>query len=217
MEFGRGSGEEIMPRGRRRLIDGYAYHLLNRGNRKQAIFHKADDYQAFLGILAEASQRFSMPLCAVCVMKNHFHIVVWPECARSISEYMHWLLNVHVHRYNLHYGLKGLGHLYQDRYKAFPIQDYRHLFTVMRYVEANPLRANLVDAAENWRWSSISLRNDPAWQRVLTVGERFRLPEDWTAIVNGVIPGEDLHAVRRCAQRNDPFGDPEWIAKVVKK
>ena len=206
-----------MPRGRRYLIDGHAYHLLNRGNRKQAIFHKAEDYQAFLAILAEGSKRFDMPLCALCVMKNHFHIVVWPDCAKSISAYMHWVLNVHVHRYHLHYSLKGLGHLYQDRYKAFPIQDYRHLFTVMRYVEANPLRARLVDAAEQWRWSSMSLRSVPEWKQLLTNGGKLTLPDDWTAIVNDVIPGEDLQAVRMCTRRNDPFGDPEWIAKLVKK
>jgi putative transposase len=87
----------------------------------------------------------------------------------------------------------------------------------MRYVEANPLRANLVEAAENWRWSSMRLRKDPAWERVLALGDRFTLPDDWTEIVNQVIPGDDLSAVRRCAQRNDPFGDPEWMARVVKK
>jgi hypothetical protein len=63
----------------------------------------------------------------------------------------------------------------------------------------------------------MTLRKDPAWKPILSVDEKLTLPEDWTAIVNGAIPGEDLQVVRQCTQRNDPFGDPEWIAKVVKK
>jgi putative transposase len=206
-----------MPRHRRLLLDGCAYHLLNRGNRRQTIFHKPSDYWAFLSILAEATSRFHMPLIAVCLMRNHWHLVVWPTEAVSISSYMHWLLNVHVHRYNRHYGLTGLGHLYQDRYKAFPIQDRRHLYTVMRYVEANPLRARLIDRAEDWEWSSLTLRSTSDYQRMLTNGDRVELPDDWLAIVNDALPEDDLKVLRTCSRKSDPFGDPAWIAQVRKK
>jgi putative transposase len=205
-----------MPRGRRFLVDGHAYHVLNRGNRKQVIFHKPGDYRAFLKILLEANARFAMPICGLCVMNNHFHLVLWPDCARSISAYMHWVLNAHVHRYHLHYGIRGTGHLYQDRYKAFPIQDERHLYTVMRYVEANPLRAGLLTNAEHWQWSSLSLRRKPEWQEILRHDDKVVLPEDWLAVVNEGAPTEELKAIRNCAQKGEPFGDPEWIAKLTK-
>lgn len=206
-----------MPRQRRFLLDGHAYHLLNRGNRKQTIFQKPADYWAFLSILAEAATRFPVPLLAACLMRNHWHLVVWPTEAASISAYMHWVLNAHVHRYHRHYGLTGLGHLYQDRYKAFPIQDDRHLYTVMRYVEANPLRARLINRAEDWEWSSLTLRDDPDWREILTNGDRVRLPEDWLSIVNDALPGGDLESLRTCSRTGDPFGDPEWMAKVRRK
>ena len=205
-----------MPRHRRLLLDGHAYHLLNRGNRKVAIFRKDDDYQAFLSILHEASARFAMPLCGLCLMQTHFHLVVWPANAASISAYMHWLLNAHVHRYHLHYGLTGLGHLYQDRYKSFPVQDERYLFTVLRYVEANPVRAGLTRRAEDWAWSSIALRRTPHWREVLANGDRLRLPPNWTTLVNEGIEEADLHALRGCARRGHPYGDVDWIERVCR-
>jgi putative transposase len=206
-----------MPRHRRLLLDGYAYHLLNRGNRKQIIFHKPADYRAFLSILVEANHRFRVPLCALCLMRNHWHMVVWPDEAATISAYMHWVLNAHVHRYNRHYNLTGLGHLYQDRYKAFPIQDRRHMYTVMRYVEANPLRARLIDQAELWEWSSLSLRDKPGWRDILTNEDRIKLPEGWPSLVNESLPPDDLKGLRTCARKSDPFGDPEWIETVSRK
>jgi putative transposase len=203
-----------MPRGPRVRIDGAAYHLLTRGNRKQTIFHKSEDYQAFLAILEEAHRRFDMPLCGLCLMSNHVHLLVWPDQAYAISEYMHWVLNVHVHRYHRHYSLTGLGHLYQDRYKAFPIQDDRHLYTVMRYVEANPIRASLIDRAEDWEWSSASLRRKPVWEDILSHDGRFQLPPNWLSIVNQSQPKDQLAALRRCARLGEPFGDPEWMERV---
>jgi putative transposase len=209
--------EVFMPRHRRLLLDGHAYHLLNRGNRRQTIFHKPQDYRAFLGILAEAQERFRMPLCGVCVMKNHVHIVVWPDEARAISEYMHWVFNVHVHRYHLHYNLRGLGHLYQDRYKAFPIQNERHLYTVMRYVEGNALRAGLVRRAEEWEWSSLSLRTRPEWRGIFSNGDRIELPGDWSQVVNDMLPDDDLEALRSCARKGAPYGDADWTEEVRRK
>ena len=206
-----------MPRHRRLLLNGCAHHLLNRGNRKQTIFHKPADYSAFLSILIEANGRFQMPICALCVMRNHWHLVVWPDEAASISAYMHWVMNAHVHRYHRHYKLTGLGHLYQDRYKAFPIQDDRHMYTVMRYVEANPIRANLIDRAERWEWSSLRLRAQPEWKGILANGNRIQLPENWTTFVNEGLPSDDLKALRTCARKGEPFGEAEWIEQVRRK
>lgn len=205
-----------MPRQRRVMVDGAAYHVLTRGNRKQTIFHKPGDYRAFLGILEEAQGLFDMPVCGVCVMGNHIHLVLWPDKAETISAYMHWVLNAHVHRYHRHYNLTGLGHLYQDRYKAFPIQDERHLYTVMRYVEANPIRAGLIQRAEDWEWSSASLRNKPGWREILANDGRLQLPADWLSIVNQCLPKNQLAALRQSVRRGEPFGDADWVERVSK-
>ena len=91
-------------------------------------------------------------------MPNHFHLVLWPHEDGDLSRWMQWLLTTHVRRYHRHY--RGSGHVWQGRFKAFPIEEDEHLLTVLRYVERNPLRAKLVRRAENWRWSSLTRRDE---------------------------------------------------------
>ena len=132
---------------------GYCYHVLNRGNARAKVFHKDQDFQAFLDMIAEASLRQPMRILAYCLMPNHFHLVLWPRHDGDISRWVHWLLTTHVRRYQKHY--HSSGHVWQGRFKSFPIQEDDHLRVVLRYVERNPLRAGLVERAEDWRWSSL--------------------------------------------------------------
>jgi putative transposase len=207
-----------MPRTPRLLLDGYAYHVLNRGNDRRVIFKKSEDYQAFFRILAEAQQHVAMPIAALCVMPNHWHLVLWPQHACAIPAYMHWMTNAHVHRYNQHYKRRGQGHLYQDRYKCFPIQDTRHLYTVLRYVEANPLRGGLVERVEEWQWSSMWLRNQPDGEGEGIMGSPcLELPPNWCDIVNDALPEPLLEALQHSARREVPFGDDAWVTKIVEE
>jgi putative transposase len=202
-----------MPRPKRLLVDGHAYHVLNRGNDRRVIFKKTEDYEAFFAILREAQQRLAVPTIGVCLMPNHWHLVLWPTPAASLSAYMHWVMNAHVHRYHQHYHLRGLGHLYQDRYKSFPIQDDHHMYTVLRYVEANPLRAGLVTEAQAWQWSSLSLRARGVEDGILT-NSLVPLPENWTSLVNEAIPESLLGRIQGSARRQTPFGEDEWVKRL---
>ena len=131
-----------MPRPRRVTPAGYCYHVLNRGNARQRVFHKEADYQAFLRLFNEAQDRCAMRLLAYCLMPNHFHLVLWPHGDGDVSRWMQWIQTTHVRRYHEHYHTTG--HVWQGRFKAFPIQEGDHLLTVLRYVERNPFRAGLV-------------------------------------------------------------------------
>lgn len=199
-----------MPRSSRLLIDGLAYHLLNRGNRKQQIFTQPADYEEFLGTLADATERHPIGLIGFSVMPNHFHLVVWPKRACEIPAFMCWFMNAHIRRHHRWHELCGTGHLYQGRYKAFPIQQDGHLLTVLRYVESNASRAKLVDRAENWPWSSLAVRFSPD-DRSLLVPSPVRRPDNWLALVNQKLPEKTLSDVRVAAQRQVPFGDSQWI------
>src|SRR4029079_13972098 len=132
------------------------YHVLNRGNGRACVFHKPGDYEAFVGLFERACERLPMRLLAYCLMPNHFHLVLWPRQDSDLGRFMQWLLTAHVRRYHRHY--HGSGHVWQGRYKAFPIEQDEHLLTVLRYVERNPLRAKLVERAENWASSGLSWR-----------------------------------------------------------
>jgi putative transposase len=147
-----------MPRTARASIGGYCYHALNRGNGRAQVFHDADDYAGFVRLLRQACARLPMRLVGFCLLPKHFHRVLWPHGDGDLGPWMQWLLTAHVHGYRQRYG--GSGHVWQGRFKAFPIEADEHLRTVLRYAERNPLRAGLVARAEDRAWSSL-----PLWLR----------------------------------------------------
>ncbi len=142
-----------MARTARASAGGICYHVLNRGNARGEVFHQPGDYRAFRTLLREACLQVPMRVLAYCLMPNHFHLAVWPRHDGDLSGWMQWLLTVHVQRYHQHYDSSG--HVWQGRFKAFPIQQDEQLLTVLRYIERNPLRAGLVARAEEWLWSSL--------------------------------------------------------------
>jgi putative transposase len=190
--------------------------VLNRGNRRQAIFTQHVDYEMFLTTMGDALEKVSIAVLAYVVMPNHFHLVVWTQEGTQISTFMRWFMNAHIRRYHRFGELWGTGHLYQGRFKAFPIQTDHHLLTVLRYVEANPLRARLVPRAEAWKWSS--LRRETCLDgRLLVRPSPAPKPTNWTDVVNENLPVATYDSLRTAAQRQIPFGDPDWIRFVEQK
>jgi putative transposase len=183
------------------------YHVLNRGNARAEVFHKRDDYVAFLKLLPLAVERLPMRVLAFCVMPNHFHMVLWPYEAGDLGRFMQWLLTSHVRRYHRHY--QSSGHVWQGRFKAFPIQQDEHLLAVLRYVERNPLRANLVQRAEDWQWSSLRERLEGQASELLHAGP-IPLPRNWLALVNRPQTEREVDALRRSIHRGTPFGTDHW-------
>lgn len=136
-----------MPRTVRASVGGICYHVIVRGNAQLEVFHKDGDYRAFVELIGLACQRIPMRVLAYCVMPNHFHLALWPPSDRDLGRWMQWLLTAHVRRYHQHY--RSSGHVWQGRFKAFPIEQNEHLLTVLRYVDPNPLRAGLLGRHTN--------------------------------------------------------------------
>ncbi len=149
-----------MPRTARTILGGYVYHVLNRANCRLRLFRKDADYVAFEQVLAEAHERVPLRILGYAVMSNHWHFVVWPRRGRGqeVSDFFRWLGITHAQRWHAHHGTIGTGHVYQGRFKSFPVASDEHLLSVLRYVERNPLRAGLVKRAEEWRWGSLYRR-----------------------------------------------------------
>ena len=129
------------------------YHVLNRAVARLALFEKDDDYAAFERVLAEAMEKHPTRLLAYQIMPNHWHMVIWPRKDGELPEFVRWLTHTHVMRWHAHYHTAGTGHLYQGRFKSFPVQTNEHFYQLIRYVERNALRANLAKRAQDWRWS----------------------------------------------------------------
>jgi len=154
-----------------------------------------------------------MRICAYAVMPNHWHLLLWPECDGELAAFMQRLTITHVRRWQEHRGYAGLGHVYQGRYKAFPIAEDDHLVTVLRYVERNAVRAELVPKAEDWSWSSLPgwLRGDPLLWR----GEILVHDEKWLERVNKPLSAGDLQRLRHSVSRGRPFGGEPWTRETA--
>jgi putative transposase len=189
-----------MPRSARASLGGYCYHALNRGNGRAQVFHEDDDYAAFVRLLRQACRRVPMRLVGFCLMPNHFHLLLWPPGDDDLGRWMHWWLTTHVHGYRRRYG--GSGHVWQGRFKAFPIALDDHFVNVLRYVERNPLRAGLVARAEAWPWSSLPLWLRPPQLPWLDPGPVPR-PAGWLDYVQAPQSEGDLAALRRCVGEGD--------------
>src|SRR5690349_12362864 len=132
-----------MPRTRRFMHAGCCYHVINRGNRKARVFHQPEDYEQFLAALHLAQGRVRVPSLAACLTPTHYELVVRPAADADFGNGARWPFTTHVRWQHAKY--QSSGHVWQGRYKAFLIQEDHHLLTVMRYVERNALRANLVE------------------------------------------------------------------------
>ncbi len=192
------------------------YHVLNRGNGRTDLFHKPADFDAFVKVLAEGLDRYAVDLFAWCLMSNHWHLVLRPRKSEALGRFMGWVGVTHVRRHHSHYHSVGGGHLYQGRFKSFPVEDDRHFLTVCRYVEANPLRAKIVKAAEIWTWSSLSDRVSGG-RRLSTAKWPVDRPAGWTALVNQPIKPTELQALQTSVTRDRPFGSPDWVSRTAKR
>ena len=189
-----------MPRIPRGQLDGQVFHILNRGNGRAAVFHKDADYRAFIALLAAAKERIPVRISVFCLLPNHFHLVVEAAPQGSISAFMQWWLTSHVRRYHRHYGSSG--HVWQGRFKSFPIQEDDHFLTVARYVLQNPVRARLVTAVADWPWSSLHYQHlVDQWPVTAPSGHAW---------LEQSLANADLEHLRTSVKRQTPFGDPLW-------
>jgi len=194
------------------------YHALNRAVARLPLFQKDGDFNAFERVLVEAMAKHPIRLLAYCLMPNHWHFVLWPTEDGQMTEFLRWLTHTHTQRWHAHYHSAGTGHLYQGRFKAFPIEEDDHLYTVLRYVERNPLRAALVKRAQDWRWCSLWHRGGTELDRVRPLLHPWPLPlpNDWLKRVNQPETEAELDAVRRSVTRGQPFGSEEWEERTAK-
>ena len=207
-----------MGRPQRAAEGGLVYHVLNRANARMTIFHDDEDYAAFEQVLQQAVERTSTRLLAYCVMPNHWHLIVWPRTDGELSRFVGWLTLTHTQRWHAHRHSTGTGHVYQGRFKSFPIQEDEHFFAAVRYVERNAMRAKLVRRAEQWRWGSLARwhRGRAEDKALLSAWPLSRKP-NWIECVNRAQTDAELQTIRTSVQRGSPFGDLEWTERTVQQ
>ncbi len=205
-----------MARPKRISKGNIVYHVLNRANGRLRIFKKRRDFEAFEEILAEGAERFGMRICGYCIMSNDWHLVLWPREDGDLSEFMKWITVTHTGRWHTSHGTVGIGHVYQGRFKSFPVESSSYYLTLMRYVESNALRAGVVERSADWPWSSLAIRLGDEKPIVLSEGP-MALPGRWEKLVDKAVnmPEKDRKMLETCIKRGRPMGRDDWIMRTA--
>ena len=211
-----------MPRPLRAIAEGLVYHVINRGNARQSVFLRDDDYLAFLKAIGDLKERKPFELYGYCLMTNHIHLLLRPREA-PISRIVQSLLVSHTQRY--HRCHKTCGHVWQGRFKSPVVQDDDHLLCVLRYIEANPLRAKMVAAAGEYRWSSFAAHgqgepNDlldpvPSYEALAAYPAVRR--RRWSAYVHQTPPEAEVESIRRSSAAGLPYGESSWVKRLANR
>ena len=199
-----------MPRTARQAPGGMVFHVLNRGVGRRTLFHKDEDFAAFERTLESTLRVIPIRVLAYCLMPNHWHLLLWPAAEGQLRRFMQRLTTAHVRRWQSHYQEIGHGHLYQGRFKSFPVQEDGHFLTVARYVERNPLRAKLVAGAQDWRWGSLWRRESRRGAAGLLSDWPVQRPADWLRYVNDPQSDFELAELRASVAKGCPFGSDDW-------
>ncbi len=177
-----------MPRKLRLEYEGAIYHVMNRGDRREAIFKDDQDRECFLETLSECCDKTDWEVHALCLMSNHFHLVVETPKGNLVAG-MKWFLGTYTGRFNRRH--KQFGHLFSGRYKALIVDGSGsgYLRTVCDYVHLNPVRAKLLRPEQKlgaYPWSSYrgyAARpgKRPKWLRVGRLLGEMGIPKDSAA------------------------------------
>ncbi len=208
-----------MPRRLRIAPGGILFHVLNRAVGRRTIFRKVEDYLAFEQALADVFARVPMRIVGYVIMPNHFHLELWPRADGELSEFMRLLTVTHTNRWHAHHGTTGTGPIYQGRFKSFPVAADEHAWTMMRYVDRNPLRAKLVERAERWRWGSLQWYVTGVVPEWLLPVDKWPVERraDWVSWVNKPQTDREAAAVRESIARGRPLGGERWMKRTTER
>lgn len=177
---------------------------MNRATRGQVLFDTPADYGAWEDIVAESQERYGMRILGLCPMPNHWHQVLWPRTDSDLRLYVARLTFLHARQIHRRRGTMGRGAIYQGRYRAVPVETDSYFFRVMCYVERNPVRAGLVDRADEWPWSSAAAHRRDS--RVVLSDWPLPRPADWAAFVDAEQPRRDVDFIRARTASRLPIG-----------
>jgi putative transposase len=203
-----------MPRRARVVFPGVPHHVTQRGNRRGQVFFARSDGAEYLRLLREQARRHAIEVVAYCLMPNHVHLVLVPTSADGLHralKVIHGRFALRINRMRNHEG-----HLWQDRYFSSPL-DSSYFFNAVRYVELNPVRAGLVESAENYEWSSAAAHCEHRRDFVVSARPQsalFGSITDWSNWLRSGLSRESLAVLRRNSTQNLPCGSSDFIAKL---
>ncbi len=214
---------EPVPRKPRFFLPAVPVHVVQRGHSREPVFFEDSDYRAYLGWLTEAAERYRCAIHAYVLMTNHVHVLVTPHDREGVSRLMQYVGRRYVPYLNHTYGTSGS--IWEGRYKASLIQDEAYLLTCMRYIELNPVRANMTATPGHYRWSSYRANAQDREDELLTPHPLYKSlgrtqasrQETYRALFKAHIDDADLKDIRAAWQTGTPLGNDYFKEKIERK
>jgi putative transposase len=201
-----------MARLARVVVPGIPHHITQRGNRRQEVFFRDEDYQDYLDLISHWCGEEGVEIWSFCLMPNHVHLIVAPReesrLSRAIGE---------AHRRytrQINFREKWRGYLWQGLFGSFPL-DEPYLLAAARYVERNPVKAGMVRAAWDYPWSSVHAHLSGRSDGVVTVEPLLMRVDDWKAFITASHGGDDELFLRH-ERSGRPLGDERFVEQVSK-
>ena len=177
------------------------------------VFFKAGDYETYLELLREWSDKAGTAVWAYCLMPNHVHLILAPSDEDGLRGALAETHRRYTRLINHREGWRG--HLWQERFHSFPM-DEAYLLACARYVELNPVRAKLVKAARDWPWSSARVHLDGACDGLTVLDPLLSLVPDWCEFLKSSPKEPALNEIRRHVCSGHPLGTDDYYAKLQK-
>ena len=212
-----------MPRKPRFYLPGIPAHIVQRGHSREPVFFEDSDYRAYLEWLQEAAERYGCAIHAYVLMTNHIHILATPTKQRSISLMMQFVGRHYVPYINYSYGTSGS--IWEGRYKSSLVQDDVYLLTCMRYIELNPVCANMVKHPGKYRWSSYRANGRGEVDSLITqhaiykaLGRRTQERVNaYRVLFDAHIDPADQSAIKKAYETGTPLGNDYFREKIERK
>lgn len=213
-----------MPRKARILVPHYPHHIVQRGHNRKAVFVADEDYQFYLENLKEWKTKLGIKIYAWCLMTNHIHLIVEPGAnVKTVSALMKRLAGRQTALVNKQE--RRTGSLWEGRFKASPIQRDNYLLACCRYIEMNPVRANMVTGPRQYRWSSyreriglvapVMLEYDPCYLN-LAKDNTVRI-ERYKAYLQEGASDKELKLLATAWARNQLTGNDRFVDEIEER
>lgn len=200
-----------MPRRPRKIPGRNPLHVCNRSAAQITIFHSIADYVRFETCLKEMLEQFPLRLFAFCIMPNHYHLLIEGDTGHDVFKGLHWLGTTHAVRLRRDTASVGRGAVYQNRFRAYPVQRSGVFYRVAHYIERNPVDANLCRSPEDWLWSSASSRKSD----VPKLAEwPVSKPRNWLETVRQPLEEVVRGKIQDHESLQKPLGDPDWACAI---
>ncbi|PKA70760.1 putative transposase [Pseudomonas baetica] len=211
-----------MPRTARVVLPHYPHHVVQRGHNKQAVFKEPADFERYLSDLCELKTLLDVKVYAFCLMTNHVHLLLAPgESAASLGQLMKSLAARMTRYRNKLEGRSGT--LWESRYKSSVVQTDTYLLACCRYIELNPVRAQIVEHAQDYRWSSLQVRlnatEETNWlddyPGFTDLGPTVAIRNDrYIEFMKQPPPSQELELIRSALQRGQLTGNSQFTAEI---